>query len=243
MIVALLLGRKGSCGFPDKNLYIVNGRPLCFYPMKTALDAIQVNKVYLSTDDSRLIDIAKENNVDIIERPSYLCTERAMAEDAYVHGCEEISNRNGIRPEIVVLLFCNSVFCLPSTIDKGIDILKNDEEIDSAITVSKYNMWSPLRARKINEKGLLEPFISFDKFDNLDKLSCDRDSQGDVWFADFGACIVRYRCIENIKNGLLPQKWMGRKIYPLKQEQGLDVDFEWQIPQVEYWINNNYMER
>ena len=35
---------------------------------------------------------------------------------------------------------------------------------------------------------------------------------------------------------LLPQKWMGRKIFPLKQEAGLDVDYLWQIPQVEYWL-------
>jgi len=32
---------------------------------------------------------------------------------------------------------------------------------------------------------------------------------------------------------------MGRKIYPLKQEGGLDIDFSWQIPLAEYWLTKN----
>ncbi len=100
-------------------------------------------------------------------------------------------------------------------------------------------MWSPLRARKITEQGLLEPFVPFETFGDPATLNCDRDSQGDVWFADFGATIVRPRCMEHMEHGLLPQKWMGRKIYPLKQWGGLDVDYEWQIPLVEYWLKAN----
>ena len=104
------------------------------------------------------------------------------------------------------------------------------------MTVSKYNMWSPLRARKIDENGLLMPFVPFETFGDPRNLNCDRDSQGDVWFADMGVSIVRPRCLENLEYGLLPQKWMGQKIYPLKQWGGLDVDYEWQIPQVEFWL-------
>jgi len=29
---------------------------------------------------------------------------------------------------------------------------------------------------------------------------------------------------------------MGKRIHPIKQWGGLDVDFEWQIPLVEYWL-------
>jgi hypothetical protein len=32
---------------------------------------------------------------------------------------------------------------------------------------------------------------------------------------------------------------MGRKIFPLIQEAGLDVDYQWQIGQVEYWLKEN----
>ena len=105
MIVALLLGRKGSVGFPGKNLYPVLGKPLSWYPMDAAKKAKLVDKVYLSTDDERLMTLAKENNVEVIERPAYLCTKEALGEDAYVHGYHEICKRTGEKPELMVLLF------------------------------------------------------------------------------------------------------------------------------------------
>ena len=71
------------------------------------------------------------------------------------------------------------------------------------------------------------------------KETDDRDSQGDVYFADMGVSVVRPRCLKHIADGLLPQKWMGQKIYPLIQEAGCDVDYEFQIAQTEYWLQNN----
>lgn len=95
-------------------------------------------------------------------------------------------------------------------INRGIEALRADETLDSAVTVSRYNMWSPLRARRISEDGTLQPFVPFETFGDPATLNCDRDSQGDVWFADMGLSIVRPRCFENMDQGLLPQKWMGK---------------------------------
>lgn len=235
MISALLLGRKGSQGFPGKNLFKVLGRPLAWYPMNAAKEAKLVDSVYLSTDDENLMELAYDRGVNVIKRPDYLCTSKALGEDAFVHGYNEICKIEGRKPELLVLLFCNAATLLPDTIDEGIKILRSNPEYDSAITVSRYNMWSPLRARKINSEGLLDPFIPFEYFESK-KLNCDRDSQGDVWFADVAISVVRPENLENIDEGLLPQKWMGKKIYPLKQEAGCDVDYEWQIPMVDWWL-------
>lgn len=240
MIPALLLGRKGSKGFPGKNTTEILGRPLAYYPMKAALDAPEVDSVYLSTDDELLMEIARNVGVEVIVRPAELCNDAALGEHAYVHGFEEIRRYNpGNEIELVVLLFCNAATVNSSIISEGIQVLRNNPEIDSAVTVSRYNMWSPLRARKVGDDGLLHPFVPFEVFGDPKTLNCDRDSQGDVWFADMGVSIVRPRCLENLDSGLLPQKWMGQKIYPLKQWGGLDVDYEWQMPQVEFWLNKS----
>jgi CMP-N-acetylneuraminic acid synthetase len=238
MIAALLLGRKGSVGFPGKNLYPVLGNPLAWYPINAAKKARLVDKVYLSTDDDQLMQLAQENEVEVIKRPDYLCTKEALGDDAYVHGYDEICSRNGEKPELMILLFCNAPTLLPETIDEGIRVLMNNASYDSAVTVSRYNMWSPLRARKINKNGLLDPFISHAEFES-NTLNCDRDSQGDAWFADVAISVVRPYNLEHLEEGLLPQKWMGKKIYPLKQEAGCDVDYEWQIPMVEWWLQKN----
>ena len=240
MIIAILMGRKRSKGLPEKNLHKVLGMPLAYYPMKAAKSCPEVDKIYLSTDDERLMKLAEENGIEIIQRPPELCTDEALGEDVYVHAYNYVKKRNKRHKiEIIVLLMCNAATITSDTISKGIKVLRKNPDYDSAVTVSRYNMWSPLRARKINEDGLLKPFVPFEVFGDPKTLSCDRDSQGDVWFADMGVSIVRARCLENIENGLLPQRWMGQKIYPLKQWGGCDIDFEWQIPMVEYWLRKH----
>ncbi len=242
MITALLLGRKGSIGFPGKNLYPLLGRPLMVYPLLAALQARYVDEVYISTDDELIMEIGRGHGAEIIVRPPELATKEALGEHAYVHGYRVIKEKlagRGEELEMIVLLFCNAATVRAETIEAGIEVLRENPEYDSAVTVSCYNMWSPLRARKIGDDGLLHPFVPFEVFGDPATMNCDRDSQGDVWFADMGVSIVRPRCLDHLEQGMLPQKWMGRKIYPLKQWGGLDVDYEWQMPLVEYWLKKN----
>ena len=242
MICALLLGRDGSSGFPGKNIYPVLGRPLVAYPLMAANAAKSVDRIYLSTDSALLSKIGEQHGASIIDRPAYLCTNGALGEDAYKHGYEVIRDTlatEGERIEILVLLFANAATITGGTIDQGVAVLRENPDIDSAVTVSRYNMWSPIRARRETGEGLLEPFVPFETFGDPKTLNCDRDSQGDVWYADMGTSIVRPHCLENMKDGLLPQKWMGHRIHPLKQWGGLDVDYEWQIPLVEFWLREH----
>ncbi len=242
MIAGLLLGRKGSMGFLGKNTMTVLGRPLCAYPMLAANHARYVDRLYVSTDDEQIMDIGRQHGAEIIIRPPELATKEALGEDAFAHGYRVIlehAAEEGQALELIVLLFANAPTLLAKTIDEGIEVLRAHPEYDSAVTVSGYNMWSPLRARKIGQDGLLHPFVPFEVFGNPETLSCDRDSQGDVWFADMGLSIVRPHCLEKLEEGLLPQKWMGQKIYPLVQWGGCDIDYEWQVPGVIYWLEKN----
>ncbi len=116
-------------------------------------------------------------------------------------------------------------------------MLRNNPNADSAVTVSRYNMYSPTRARRIDNNGMLQPYIDFEHHPGLENLNCDRDSQGDVWFADVAVSIIRPENLDNIKGGMLPQRWMGNKILPIYNEAGLDMDYEWQIGQTEWWID------
>lgn len=239
MIIALLIGREGSAGFPGKNTHPVLGRAMMEYPLRAALEAKSIDEVYISTDSENIKKICRKYNVPVIERPAHLCTKEALGEDVFAHGYSYIKNELKKDIELMVLLFCNAPTVTNVIIEEGIAALRKDGALDSAVTVSSYNMWSPLRARKIGADGLLYPFVPFEAFGDPKRLNCDRDSQGDVWFADMSVSVVRPRCLENMREGLLPQKWMGKKIYPLKQWGGCDVDFEWQLPQVEYWLKKH----
>ena len=104
-------------------------------------------------------------------------------------------------------------------------------------------MWSPLRARKLDKNGLLKPFVNFEYFGNPKTLNCDRDSQGDVYFADMSLSTIRPKNLENLSKNLLPQKWMGQKIYPLKSWGACDIDYAWQIPGIVYWLKKNGIKK
>lgn len=242
MICALLLGREGSTGFPGKNIYSVLGRPMMAYPLLAASSSKYVDRIYVSTDSTRIKAIGCEYGAMIIDRPAELCTPEALGEDAYVHGYEVIRDelaKEDEEIELMVLLFCNAPTITNTLIDEGIEVLRKNPDYDSAVTVSIYNMWSPLRARKLDTQGLLQPFVPFETFGDPATLNCDRDSQGDVYFADMSTSIVRPHCLEHLDDGLLPQKWMGQKIYPIESWGGCDVDYEWQVPSVEFWLRSH----
>ena len=239
MIVAIMIGRKGSSGFPGKNTSDVAGHPMAWWPLDAARRTPEIDVTYVSTDDPGLAEIGASMGARLIERPARLASNEALGEDAYVHAHsvirEELAEQ-GEHADIYVLLMANAVTISPQQISEGIAVLRTRPEIDSAVTVSCYNMWSPLRARRITEEGLLQPFVPFEVFGDPRTLNCDRDSQGDVWFADMGVSVVRAANLDHLEDGLLPQKWMGQSICPIKNEGGLDVDFPYQVPQVEYWL-------
>jgi Cytidylyltransferase len=242
MIVAILIGREASTGYPDKNVTTVLGRPLVAWPLAAAKAVAEIERTYVSTDSPRIKAIAREYGARIIDRPPHLCTKEALGEHAYQHAHEVISKElaeEGTRPELYVLLMANAPTVSPRQLRDGVAALRAHPEYDSAVTVSCYNMWSPLRARKIGADGLLHPFVPFETFGDPKTLNCDRDSQGDAWFADMGVSIVRPHNLDDLEAGLLPQKWMGQKIYPLRNEGGLDVDYGYQMPQAEYWLRAN----
>ena len=234
--VAILLGRKGSKGLPGKNTMKLLGRPLLHYPLLAATHSKYVNNIYLTTDDPNIASEAAQYKVELIDRPNHLCTDAALFEDALVHAYKEVKSRSGKTPDYVVVLMCNAPTIDATLIDKAIEALEENPEADSAVTVTCLNMYSPLRARRLNKDGYLDPFVPFETFGDPATLNCDRDSQGDSYFADMSHTVARARSIENINQGLLPQRWMGKKILPVHNTFGCDIDAAWQISVSHEWL-------
>ena len=242
MIVALMIGRAGSRGFPGKNTYNVLNRPMCEYPLLASKKSKFIKKIYVATDCKKIIKISKKYKAELIKRPKKLNTNSALGDHVFEYGYFEIKKRldkENRKIDLVVLLFANAPTINHGLIDRGINLLKKNKKFDSAVSTSIYNMWSPLRARKLNKNGYLNPFVPFKTFGNPKTLNCDRDSQGNVFFADMSVSVVRPKCLEKLKSGLLPQKWMGKKIAPIFSEGGCDIDYKWQVPGAEFWLKKN----
>lgn len=232
MILALILGRGGSVGFPGKNTYPVLGRPLMEYAVLAAKHTPEIDEIYVSTDSEEIKTIARKNKVNVIDRPEYLCTAEAKHQDAMIHGYEYIKAALNKEIELIVLMQCNAPFILPRHISEGIRVLRECPEFDSAATVSEYSMFSPPRARIIAADGTINNVMPSEY---LTGVTSERASMGKIYFTD-GTFIVRPWCLEHIDKGMLPYQWMGRKSYAIMNWAGLDVDAAWNIPQVEYWL-------
>jgi CMP-N-acetylneuraminic acid synthetase len=234
MIPALVIGREGSTGYPGKNVSDLLGRPLCWYPMKAAQESDLVDKTYVSTDFDEIMNIGRDMGVEVIERDPELATSDASSKDAFKNGYEVICERENEEIEAIVLLFCNSPTMTAEMITKGVRMLREDEELDSVLPVSKYNMRSPVRAHKI-EGTRLEPFVNPER---IEGASTDRDTQADTYFGDCSFFVVRPHCF-NFENGRPPFPWIGTEVKPLENWGGLDIDFKWEVPQARYWLQEH----
>lgn len=237
-----MIGRAGSQGFPGKNVSKVLGRPLCAYPLMAAQESKSVDRIFVSTDDEEIKRIGQIFGAEIINRPAELATSTTLSDDVFIHAYGEIKRIlavEGTSVEMLVLLFANAATLTAQYIEKGVEMLRSDESLDGAATTSIYNMYSPLRARKLGPDGRLQPFVPFEAIGDPSTFNTSRDSQGDVYYTDGSATVIRPRCLDEIETGLLPHRWMGSQIGSIPSWGGCDVDYEWQVPMVEYWLTRH----
>ena len=87
MIVSLLIGRKGSQGFPKKNLIKINNKYIFEYPILASIKSRLVDEIYVSTDCPVISSVCKKKyKLPIIKRPKYLSNNKALGDDAFKHG-------------------------------------------------------------------------------------------------------------------------------------------------------------
>ena len=233
MIIALQIGKGNSQGLPGKNVKPVLGRPLMEYPLMAAENCDLIEKIFISTDSNEIGEIASKYNATRIYRPENLSKSETLTEDVLVHALDVIRNDHKINPEIIVLLFCNVATTTSRNIEKAIKILENDPTLDSVFSVKEYNMFSPIRARSLNDEGLIESYVDLDQFESVSSI---RDDQKTCYYLELGIQVFRPKCIDNIWDGMPPAGWLGNKSYGLITDGNFDVDAKWQFPVVESWL-------
>jgi CMP-N-acetylneuraminic acid synthetase len=234
MNAALLIGKHKSGGIPGKNTMPILGRPMVEYPLMAAADARSIDRMFVSTDSPEIAEIGRRYGAEIIERPGDLAQSESPTELAYAHGYRYIKERVP-NLKYLVLQFANTPHVLPSNLDEAHAMLNCDDSLDSVISIVRYNMFSPMRARSLSPDGTTVPTLDLDVMGL--KNSFHRDAMGDIYYVDFGVQLVRpERCLEKPTEGALPFVWMGHKQSALVLGGGFDIDEPWQIPAMEFWL-------
>ena len=111
MNYALLIGRKGSKGFPNKNIQSILGRKLFEYPLQAALKSKKISEVFVSTDCPVIKNISKYRKVILLSRPKYLTTDKALGEDVFQNAyfqMKKIISEKRKKIDLLTLMFANA---------------------------------------------------------------------------------------------------------------------------------------
>ncbi|CAH7484934.1 N-Acetylneuraminate cytidylyltransferase [Vibrio chagasii] len=119
--IGLITARGGSKGLPRKNVLPINGVPLIGWTIKAALDCANIERVFVSTDDSEIADISTKYGAEIIHRPSKLATDIASSIDVVAHAIGWLEENN---------IDCQSMMLLQPT-----SPLRTSQHIQEAVEV------------------------------------------------------------------------------------------------------------
>jgi|TARA_B100001059_G_C17809715_1_gene571485 CMP-N-acetylneuraminic acid synthetase len=234
--VALVFGRKNSKGLKNKNIRKINGKSAFSHVIDETKKVKTIKKIFVSTDSEYIIKKAKKKNCEIIERPKFLCTDNSLLSDAIYHAVDIAKKKEGMIDNFLILL-CNSICFDYKSINKALQIIRR-KNIDTVATISKFNMFSPIRAMKIKKKKLLN-FIPNNTLKKYVNLSGDRDKSTDSFFINHSFTLSKKDVFNKPNKNPMPFQWMGKNKSFIEQEFCIgDIDFEWQIPVVEWWLKN-----
>ena len=102
-IVGIITARAGSKRLPGKNYRLLCGKPLIAWTIEAALASKALDQIVVTSDDSRILHIAKDYNVNIVERDAELSSDDATSIDAVIDTLDRIEQR-GTMPQAAMLL-------------------------------------------------------------------------------------------------------------------------------------------
>ena len=163
--IALIPARGGSKGIEKKNIYPLGGKPLISWTIQSALKSDYIKNIFVSSDDISILDIAKKEGADCINRPSHLAEDSSSMESVILDSFEQIQQRD---IEFKYLILLQPTSPLRNSIDIKLACDKYLElKADSLISVTKTDS-SILKSFIANKDGFLESSFT-NKFHSMNR--------------------------------------------------------------------------
>jgi len=222
-VLGIIPARGGSKGIPRKNIRTFAGKPLLAWTAEAAL-ASMLDRVILSSEDEEIVSLGRILGLDVpFTRPAELAGDTAASIDVVLHAVKTLEEKEGYRPDAIMLLQPTSPLRRTKHIDESIDLLSRDAKANSLVSVVKapHNM-IPESLMRFNDRGYIEPLLSWDS-------SIHQRQNKPVYYARNGAAIYLVRTDTLYKTRTL----YGEKIiaYEMSKEDSVDIDdsFDWNI--------------
>lgn len=146
-ILAIIPARSGSKSVKDKNIRMMNGKPMLAYSIEQALLSSRINRVIVSTDSPHYQKIARECGAEVpFLRPAEISQDASLDIEVFQHALLWLQEHENYHADICVHLRPTHPIREPEDIDQMISVLEMDPTLDAIRSVSPtkqtpYKMW------------------------------------------------------------------------------------------------------
>jgi hypothetical protein len=127
-MIAIIPARGGSKGLPNKNIKLLNGKPLLAYTIEAALQAKEISRVIVSTDYENIKEVALEYGAEIpFLRPNFLATDSSSSLDVFKYTINRLEEEEDIIIDNFVVLQPTSPLRTNRHIDEAISLFREKE--------------------------------------------------------------------------------------------------------------------
>lgn len=140
--IAIILARGGSKGIKNKNLKIINKKPLIYWSFLSCLKSKMISETWISSDSNKILNYAKKNKINLIKRPKKFAKDNSSSESAWLHAIKFIENK-GKKIDYVVGIQPTSPIRAKNDLDKAVNlfIIKKFDSLFSSSVINDFNIW------------------------------------------------------------------------------------------------------
>ncbi len=127
-ICAIIPARSGSKGVVDKNIRLLNGRPLIAYSILAALKSNTIDRVVVSTDSEQYAKISRSFGAEVpFIRPKSISGDSSTDLEFLLHAIDLFDVNEGYKPEFLALLRPTTPLRESKIIDKAIQTFSGSD--------------------------------------------------------------------------------------------------------------------
>mgnify|MGYP001270806017 CR=1 FL=1 len=156
-ILGIIPARGGSKGIKRKNLKILGEKSLLEHTIHAAINS-NIEKLIVSTDDQEIASISKKLGVLVpFLRPKELAGDNSNSIDVAIHGLIQMEKITNSFFESIIYLQPTTPFRSSTDINNCLDIINEQNNIDSVISVVNVGSYHPARMKFIKGGLLIDP--------------------------------------------------------------------------------------
>jgi N-acylneuraminate cytidylyltransferase len=156
-VLAIIAARGGSKGLPGKNVALCGGKPVIAWSVEAAKAARLVDRTIVTSDDAKILAVAREAGAEVLVRPAELATDEATMDGVVLHALEAASGEGARGYDVAVLLQATSPLRVAEDIDGALETLERTGS-PSVVGVTEVDK-SPYWMHSLGPDGRLRPLF------------------------------------------------------------------------------------